>query len=77
GVQIYSTFPGNEYRTFNGTSMATPYVAGLVAVMKSLRPELTAKEAFSILHDTGLPTKSGKETGRLINPGAAVKKLMD
>ncbi|MEM1123972.1 MAG: S8 family serine peptidase, partial [Bacteroidota bacterium] len=25
GVNIYSTFPNNEYKIFNGTSMATPY----------------------------------------------------
>ena len=40
GVAIYSSIPGNKYAAFNGTSMATPYVAGLVGLMKSLQPDL-------------------------------------
>ncbi len=77
GVNIYSTFPNSEYRTFNGTSMATPYVAGLVGLMKSLKPNLTTKEAFEIIEKTGRKTNGKTETGNLIQPGAAVKKLLD
>lgn len=75
GVKIYSTMPGSVYATMNGTSMATPYVAGLLGLMKSLKPELTTKEAYDILNETGAETKNTKETGRLIQPGAAVAKL--
>ncbi len=75
GVKIYSTIPGSIYATFNGTSMATPYVAGLLGLMKSMKPDLTTKEAYQILHDTGAETRNTKETGRLIQPGGAVRKL--
>lgn len=75
GVKIYSTIPGSVYATFNGTSMATPYVAGLLGLMKSLNPDLTTKEAYKILNETGVDTKSTNETGRLIQPGKAVGKL--
>ena len=75
GVNIYSTLPGNKYASLNGTSMATPYVAGLVGLMKSLTPELTTIEAYQILNKTGKSTKSTQETGKLIFPAEAVKSL--
>ncbi len=76
GVKIYSTFPNGQYRVQNGTSMATPYVSGLVGLMKSLKPDLTAKEAFEILDKTGGDTKNTRETGKLIQPGEAVRELL-
>lgn len=76
GVNIYSTVPGNQYASFNGTSMATPYVAGLVGLLKSIRPELTAKEVYTLLKDTGKDTKNTRETGRLIQPEQALRQLL-
>jgi thermitase len=67
--------PDSKYQTFSGTSMATPYVAGLVGLMKSLNPELTTKEAFAILNQTGKKTKNGSATGKLIAPYSAIKKV--
>ncbi len=48
-VGIYSTYPGNLYRSMNGTSMAAPHIAGLVSVMKSLKPELGKDEIKQLL----------------------------
>jgi len=38
GSSIYSTFPGNGYATLSGTSMATPHVSGLAALIKAASP---------------------------------------
>ena len=35
GVDIYSAIPGGGYSNYNGTSMATPHVAGVAALLKS------------------------------------------
>ncbi len=77
GVEIYSTIPDNNYKAFNGTSMATPYVAGLIGLMKSIKPELTTKEAFYILDETGKGTKASKETGKLIVPFKALGMVLE
>lgn len=75
GVSVYSTVPGNQYRSMNGTSMATPYVAGLIGVLKSLRPELTTEEAYRLLHQTGKRLDAGNKTGPLIQPARALERL--
>ena len=76
GDRIFSTYPNNQYRTFRGTSMATPYVAGLVGIMKSIRPELTTDDVYRILHSTAKKIRTQRETGRFIQPGDAIQAVM-
>jgi len=42
----------DELMNYKGTSSASPYVAGIVALMKSLKPTLTYSEALIILGNT-------------------------
>lgn len=73
GERILSTTPSNTYTSFNGTSMATPQVAGLVAVIKAIRPELDTKSIYSILSRTGKETQNTIRTGKLIQPYKAIQ----
>lgn len=77
GVGIYSTVPGNKYAAYNGTSMATPYVAGLVGLMKSINPQLTTQQIHAILENTGIETDQTEATGRFIYPAAAIRALLE
>ncbi len=76
GVNIYSTIPGNKYATYNGTSMATPYVSGLVGLLKSQQPDLNTREVYQILNRTGQETKNTELTGKLIRPEAALDAVL-
>jgi len=77
GKDIFSTYPNNEYKVYSGTSMAAPYVAGLVSVLKSIKPEMDVAEAFRILHATGMTTQEPYKTGHMIQPYDAVKLLIE
>ena len=44
GTDILSTFPGNEYTTESGTSMASPHVAGTAALLAARYPRKSAAE---------------------------------
>jgi thermitase len=76
GVNIYSAFPNNEYKFLSGTSMATPYVAGLVGLMKALRPNLNTQQVHQLLTDTGATTKDAEQTGPLIQPAKVLGQLL-
>ena len=50
GVKIYSTIPGgNTYGFLKGTSMASPVVAGLAALIRSYYPTLSAKQVKEVI----------------------------
>lgn len=52
GTSILSTMPGNEYNTKSGTSMACPVVSGVLALVFTQQPNLTAADATNLLYNT-------------------------
>lgn len=49
GTNIYSTTPLNSYRKLNGTSMASPHVAAIASIIRSINPNLTYQEIVEIM----------------------------
>lgn len=49
GVDIYSTMPDNKYKFQDGTSMASPVVAGAAALIMAYYPKLSAKDIRKII----------------------------
>ncbi len=65
-----------DYAAFDGTSMATPYVAGVVALMKAANKKLTGAQVKAILKSTAQPLgpNTANEYGAgLVNAEAAVQ----
>jgi subtilisin family serine protease len=65
GVNILSTgWPGSsDYHFLSGTSMATPHVTGVIALMESRHPGLSLKEITRRLYKDSVDTPCGGATG--------------
>jgi thermitase len=75
GVNILSTLPGNRYGSYSGTSMATPHVSGVAALIKSQRTALSDEQLkVQILEFTeGKSNLEGKvATGGRLNAYASL-----
>ena len=53
GRNILSAYPSNSFHSYSGTSMAAPIVAGTVALMKSLKRDLTVEQVRIALFNSG------------------------
>ncbi|MGI6212448.1 MAG: S8 family peptidase [Anaerovoracaceae bacterium] len=60
GDNIYSTVVGDGYATLSGTSMASPCVAGVVALMLDVNSDLTPKQIRNILCATTKQQQAGE-----------------
>ena len=54
GVKLNSTVPDGGYRAMSGTSMASPVVAGVAAVLRSYFPTLTAQQVRDVIMDSSI-----------------------
>jgi cell wall-associated protease len=71
GEEIYATVPNNKYKYLQGTSMASPNVAGVAALIRSYYPKLKASQVKQILMDSGVALPSKVVLGENPNPDAA------
>ena len=61
GVSVRSAYPGGGYQYMDGTSMASPHVNGVVALMKQACPDLTVTQIKDILYQTAVDLGSAGE----------------
>lgn len=53
GLNISSSYPVGDFNAMDGTSFSAPIVTGTIALMRSLKADLTWKQADDILYRTG------------------------
>lgn len=71
GADILSTIP-NGYSKLSGTSMATPLVAGIVALMKAVDKSLSGAQARSILQSSGTSVSIDTASNRRVDAHKAL-----
>ncbi|WP_078594046.1 S8 family serine peptidase [Evansella clarkii] len=86
GVNIRSAVPGNGYEGgWNGTSMASPHIAGVASLLLSIDASLTIDELEEIMDETAIPLTDSQYTSvpndgygvGLINAYDAVASIAD
>lgn len=78
GVNIYSSVKGTGYDSWSGTSMATPHVSGMAALLVSKEPNLTNTEMKERIVATSkpIPGLRGKARGGLANAYAMLTNTL-
>lgn len=75
GSWITSTARSNNYRLLAGTSMATPHVSGVAALLFAAKPSLTPEEVKNILQSTADPITTDHPIGKRLNAFNALQQV--
>lgn len=54
GVNIASTYPGQQYAAMSGTSMASPHAAALAAMIRSVNSSLTNEQIMELIRSSAV-----------------------
>ncbi len=67
GTGIISTWPGGGYKSSQGTSMASPHVAGAAALLLAAKPSLSASQVKDCLIQGAEPISTDRPIGPRLN----------
>jgi cell wall-associated protease len=73
GDEIYASIPNNKYKYLQGTSMASPNVAGVATLIRSYYPKLSAKQVKKIIMDSGTPLPENVKLGETADKKSATE----
>jgi len=78
GSRVYSSVPNGKYSYFSGTSMATPHVTGVVALLKQANPKITVSEIREVLQESAknIELKTNECGSGRLDAKAAVDKVL-
>jgi hypothetical protein len=65
GVDVLSSIPAHDFETLDGTSMATPHVAGGAALLLQRHPSWTVEQVKSALASTGAVVHPADRSGEV------------
>lgn len=63
GKAVYSAWTGGGFKTISGTSMATPHVAGIAALILQQNPALSASQVLGLMRQHCTPLGSASDFG--------------
>jgi len=76
GVDVISAKPGGGFQTMSGTSMATPHIAGLAALLFEAKPSATASEVEKAIFGSSRLGSISRSRGNRGIPDAVVALAM-
>ncbi len=79
GVRIISSVPINSTAAFSGTSMSTPHVSGVAALLKQARPEWTSTDIKRAIVESAsaIPLSDIYETPNPLEQGTGMVRALD
>ena len=75
GEKINSIIPGNKEKIMDGTSMASPIVAGAIGLMKSINKDISLEKVKELLRSTGDPVPGEPSGSKFLKINKLIKSI--